>query len=141
MLMKIRSGLRATAMVTLEVAGLAASSCGAAITLFFGKLFAAAILGVLALGIFLRLTGRRRPPPADAPVTSPWLQLACALLSLLEVAGLAEASNLPVRFNQPDFEKSNWLLVVVALLVIYFIQLRFLRSVLKRNAATLPHRP
>lgn len=125
-------------MLGLEVAGLVVSASGAAVTVFFGKLFAAAVLGALALGFFLRLAGRRGLPPAEPLPTPPWIQFMCAFLAIVEVAVLTEATNLPVRLSQPDFEKTNWLLVLVALLTMYFIQLRFLRSVLVKPTPCRP---
>lgn len=139
MLTKLRTTVRNTAMFGLELVGLTISCSGTAIAIIFGKLFAAAILMALTLGIFLRLAGRRGPPPVALPSPSPWLQVACAFLSLVEVSALTEATNLPVRFNQTDFDKSNWALVVVALVVIYLIQIRLFRSLAqKRNANNLP---
>ena len=67
---------------------------------------------------------------------SPWLKLICVFLSLIEVAILTEATNLPVRLNQAGFEKQNWVLIVLALLIMYFLQMRFFSTVLIRQRAS-----
>ncbi len=141
MLQKFRSAIGNALMIGLEIAGVAISSSGAVVAIVLGKLFAAAVLAAITLGIFLRLAGRGgQPPPEPAPMPAR-IKLGCALLSLIEVAVLTEATNLPVRLAQPGFEKSNWLIVLAALAVIYFVQLRFFRSVLAKRDGAPPARP
>jgi hypothetical protein len=141
-LQKLRNAIGNAIMTGLEVTGSVVSLSGAAVAIVLGKLFAATVLAALTLGIFLRLSGRRKPPREEPLPTPPSIQFASAFLSVVEVAVLTEATNLPVRLIQPGFEKMNWLLVILALLVMYFIQVRFFRSVLvKRNASTQPTQP
>jgi ABC-type Na+ efflux pump permease subunit len=129
-------------MIGVELAGFVASLAGTTLSIVFGKLLAALVLAAVAVGIFLRLAGRRKQAPVANFAMPPWLQATCAFLSVIEVGLLTEATNLPVRLNQPDFEKINWLFVLLALLALYFIQLRFFHSIFKkRNANTLPTQP
>lgn len=139
MLQKVRNAIGNTIMLVIEGAGFFVSISGAVFAIVLGKLFAAAVLAAITLGIFLRLVGRRKTIPVETNSfqTPPWVKFSCAFLSVIEVAVLTEATNLPVRLYQQDFEKFNWLLVVLALLVMYVIQVNFFSSVLeKRNAKT-----
>jgi hypothetical protein len=141
MLQKFRSAIGNALMTGLEIVGVAISGSGTVVAIVLGKLFAAAVLAAITLGVFLRLAMRGGQRPAEPPPT-PRIKLACALLSLIEVAILTEATNLPVRLAQPGFEKSNWLIVIAALAVIYLVQVRFFRSVLlKHDGTTQPTRP
>lgn len=138
-LQKVRNAIGNTIMLVIEGAGFFVSISGAVFAIVLGKLFAAAVLAAITLGIFLRLVGRRKTIPVETNSfqTPPWVKFSCAFLSVIEVAVLTEATNLPVRLYQQDFEKFNWLLVVLALLVMYVIQVNFFSSVLeKRNAKT-----
>lgn len=137
-LKKTRQAIGQGILVIIELAGLVLSLSGAAVALFLGKLFAAAVLGVLTLGVFLRLAGRRDKIKIIEPKpTPPWIHFISAALAVVEVSILAEATNLPVRYNQPGFEKVNWLLVCLALLAMFYIQIIFLRSAMgRRNANT-----
>ena len=139
MLLKIRNAIGNTFMFVIEGAGFFVSISGAVFAIVLGKLFAAAVLAAITLGIFLRLVGRRKPIPVETNSfqTPPWVKFSCAFLSVIEVAVLTEATNLPVSLYQQGFEKLNWLLVILALLVMYVIQVNFFSSVLeKRNAKT-----
>lgn len=116
-----------------EGAGFLGSLFGAAVVAFLGKLMLAVVLGAVSLGFFLRLSGRRAPPvPAPLPTPS-WCYWVSGLLSLLEVAALTEATNLPVRFYQPGFEPWHWVLVVAAFLVAFIVQVQLLRSAIGRQ--------
>ncbi len=109
-------------LVGADIAGMVLSVSGAAVVAFLGKVMFAVVLLAVALGFFLRLSGRRKvvlPPPAPG-----WTRMAAGLLSILEVAVLTEATDMPVRFHQPGFEPWHWGLVVVALLVAYALNMR-----------------
>ncbi|MEQ1835302.1 MAG: hypothetical protein ABL862_02450 [Candidatus Nitrotoga sp.] len=136
MLQKIRGSLGNFAMAILEFLGLLGFFSGAAIAIVLGKLFAAIIFAAITLGIFLRISGRRNLPLSEPVHISPWLNFICAFLSLIEVAILTEATNLSVRLNQDGFDKQNWVLVILALLVMYFLQVRFISAVLKGQRAS-----
>ena len=116
-------------MVGADAAGVVLAGSGAAVVAFLGKLMLAVVLGAISLGFFLRLVGRRQPPAVAPPATPAWARAASAALAAVEVAVLVESVNFPVRFNQPGFAPWHWALVVVALLVAYALNQRFLRSV------------
>jgi hypothetical protein len=131
MLATVKHSIRSALLVTLEGAGALASVIGAPIALFLGKLFLAAILAAVALGIFLRFAGRRAVP-APAPLPAPWWAVSgSAAASLVEVAALVEATQLPVRFDQPGFSQWNWVLVLAALGIAYALQLRLLKGLVR----------
>jgi len=128
MLVTIRQAIAKTALLVGEVAGTFISLSGATAALVFGKVLLAVVLAAIAVGFFLRLTSRRANavlPPAPTPM---WVFAASGLLAAIEVAVLVEATNLPVRFDQPMFEKHNWLLVVLALLVAFVVQVQLFRA-------------
>jgi NADH:ubiquinone oxidoreductase subunit 6 (subunit J) len=129
---KIRHAISRGIMALLEFAGLFLSLSCAAVAVFLGKLFAAAVLTGITIGIFLRIVGRHEITDKPKP-TLPWIKLTAAFLAVVEVALLTEATNLPVRFNQSEFEKQNWVFVLLVLFVMYKIQVHFFRSVLMNN--------
>ena len=135
MLVRARRSVGRLIMLIFEIIGMLGGLTGAIIAMVRGKYFAAVILGALALGLFFRINGRGQEKNHAAVVVSPWVILSCVLLSLIEVSILAEATNLPVRFNQPGFEIQNWSYVILALLILYFLQLRFFLVVLKKRQA------
>jgi hypothetical protein len=137
MLATVKRSIQSALLVTLEGAGALASVIGAPIALALGKLFLAAILAAIALGIFLRFAGRRAAP-APMPSPTPWWLVSCnALASLVEVAALVEATKLPVRFDQPGFSPWNWALVLVALWVAYALQARLLKRLVRRPSRSI----
>ena len=118
-------------LVGADITGMVLSVSGAAVVAFLGKLMLAVVLFALALGFFLRLSGRRKVAlPSAAPPG--WARPAAGGLAVLEVALLTEATDFPVRFHQPGFEPWHWALVVVALLVAYALHMR-LFAVLQRR--------
>lgn len=128
-------------LLAADVAGMVLFASGAAVGAIVGKLMLAVVLLAVALGFFLRLSGRRRVP---APVAPPrWTRATAAGLAVLEVAVLTEATDLPVRFHQPGFETWHWGLVVLALLAAYALNMRVLaalRSKPERGNETPPSR-
>lgn len=122
--------------VVLEGAGFLASLAGASASLFLGKLFAAGIFVVLAVGIVNRFVRRRR---GEAVVPPPplWISVLCAVLSIAETGIIVEAINLPVRFDQPGFEKANLLLVAALLLFLFFVQRGVLRRVFAKRTPAI----
>ena len=134
MLTTVKRSIQSVLLVALEGAGALASVIGAPIALAFGKLFLAAILAAIALGIFLRFAGRRAAP-APVPLPAPWWVVSCsAAASLVEVAALVEATKLPVRFDQVGFSQWNWALVLVALWIAYALQVRLLKGLFRRSS-------
>ena len=61
-----------------------------------------------------------------------WVPLVCVALSLVETAAIVEGFNVPVRFDQPGFEKANLLLVVGLLLFLFYSQRYLLRRILAK---------
>jgi hypothetical protein len=145
-----------------ELAGLAVSFSGATVAAVFGRLIPAVVLGAIALGFVLRVSARRAQPraaemttprPMDTSVDPPrgcgpawerpgarpakprWVSPVSALLSLVEAAVLVEATHLPVRFDQPGFEPSHWVLVLVCVCAAYFVQERLLCALARRRHA------
>lgn len=122
--------------VASEGVGFVASLAGASVSLFLGKLFASALFVVLALGILNRFVRRRRNDLVKEQRAPVWVLVACVLLSIIEAGAVVEAMNLPVRFDQPGFEKSNLLLVVAMLLVFFYGQrYLFVRVLARRRPA------
>ena len=142
MLTTVKRSIQSALLVTLEGAGALACVIGAPIALAVGKLFLAAILAAIALGIFLRFAGRRAVP-VPAPLPTPWWVVAfSAAASLVEVAALVEATKLPVRFDQAGFSQWNWALVLVALWIAYALQVRLLKGLVRRSSRSIePQRP
>jgi len=85
-------------------------------------LFAAVLFVLLAVGVLNRFVRRRRGVALCQQPAPPWVLVVCVVLSVIETGVIVEASNLPVRFDQPGFEKSNWLFVVALLLVLFYGQ-------------------
>jgi hypothetical protein len=124
----VRSAIAKRIEVLVEVGGLALSLSGATLAVLLGRVLVAVVLGAVALGIFVRLSGRRAGR-VEAPVPMPkWVRPVAAALSVVEVAVLVEAVNLPVRFHDAGFEYMHWGLAVIALAAAYALQVRLLRS-------------
>ena len=85
MLQKIRNAIGNTIMLAIEGAGLLVSISGSVFAIVFGKLFAAAVLAAITLGIFLRLVGRRKTIPVETNFFKipPWVKFFCAFLSVI----------------------------------------------------------
>ncbi|QTD45425.1 hypothetical protein [Ottowia testudinis] len=124
------------------LAGLGAM-VGAPVAALLGKLFLAAILGAVALGVFLRFAGRQRkgePAPVKIP-TPAWVRALAGLASAIEVALLVEATKLPVRHDQPGFTQANWLLVLLAWGVACALQTSWLGAAVARRRRGKPATP
>jgi hypothetical protein len=132
MLQKLRQGMRGAVLTAIDAAGMIGSGSAGAVALVFGKLFAAAVLFALTLGLFLRIAGRRKPARPAPPATPLRARLACAVLAIAEVTLLVESTNLPVRAWEAGFEKHNWALVAAALVVLYVVQLPLCRAMFTR---------
>jgi hypothetical protein len=130
MLLRIRTSIQSAAGLAIEVFALLASSSGAAVAVVFGKALLAVALGAIALGVFVRLTSRRRRAlPVDQRAPS-WVSPVVAVATMVECAALVEAVDLPVRLSQPGFEYYHWLVVGVFLILAYGAQTRLVRNVL-----------
>jgi hypothetical protein len=131
----VRSAVAKRLEVLAEVVGLALSFSGASLAAVLGKLLVAGVLGAITLGFFLRLSSRRAGRVALPLPTPPWVRPVAAALSVVEVAVLVEAVNLPVRFYDPGFEYAHWVLALVAFVVAYVLQVRLLRSIRGKSRA------
>jgi hypothetical protein len=132
MLPAIKRAITGKLELLAELGGLALSFSGATLAAVVGKLLVAAVLGALSLGFFLRLVGRRGVRAASPPPPG-WLRPTAAALSVVEAAVLVEATNLPVRFDQPGFATYHWLLVLLVLVAAYMLQSQVLRSLVVRG--------
>ena len=131
MLLALKRKIADGVLVVADVGGMLLSASGATVVAFLGKLMLAVILGALALGFFLRLVGRRQTMSVASAKPPGWCRVAAALLAAVEVALLAEATNLPIRFDQPGFQSQHWLLVVFALVVAYAVHMQIFRAVFR----------
>lgn len=114
-------------LMTAEAAGMALSGSGAVVVGVLGKFMLAVVLGAIAVGLLLRLMGRRQGARAAATPVPLWARAASLGVSAVLVALLVEATQLPVRFDQPGFATWHWALVLVALAVGYAGVLRLFR--------------
>ncbi|PUE06526.1 hypothetical protein B9Z48_20185 [Limnohabitans sp. WS1] len=133
MLMNLRTAATKRIEFLADLGGIAFSLSGATAAAVFGKALLAVVLGALALGFFLRISGRRVASDPSALRTPRWILAVSGLLSLVEVGVLVEATNLPVRFTQNGFELFHWALVLLAFIVAFFIQVRVLISVVMQR--------
>jgi uncharacterized membrane protein YadS len=129
----VRSKLKTVVTVALEAASFIGSTGGAAIAAVFGKALLALLLGAFALGVFFRLTSRRRRTLTDSNLKPIWLAPAVALLSTAESILLVESVDLPVRLSQPGFQYSHWLIVLAFLAVSYTVQTKLVRQLIEKN--------
>ena len=132
MLQRIRTSVKATALVAVEAAALVGSVGGAAMAVVFGKALLAVALGAFAFGAFLRLSSRRRDALAPERQSPRWLAPTVALVTTAEAALFVEAVDLPVRLSQPGFQYPHWLIVLAFLVVAYAAQAKILRQWLLR---------
>ena len=130
---RLRNAIGNYFIIMLQFAVSIGALSGMVLAIILGKFIAAVILAAILLGIYFRFSGRLSSRLVEAEITPPWVKLICATLALVEVGVLVEAANFPVRFDQAGFEKQNWLIVIFALLALYFLQARFFRAVLARR--------
>jgi len=131
-LSEIRKSFAAKVEVALESAGFLLSLFGASLAAAFGRFLVALLLAALALGLGLRLVGRQRLASKLEPKVSGWARAAILCFSLVEVAVLVEATDTPVRFHQEGFSYVHWALVLVAVALVYFVQVRVFAALSRR---------
>lgn len=141
MFLALRKKAGEALLVGADVLGLVLSVTGASVVAILGKLMFAIVLGAIALGFFLRLSGRRKVQVAPPAPTRLWWRPAAALVAATEVALLTEATDLPVRFHQPGFETWHWGLVVVALVVAYSLHMRIFRALARKTRRDVVAQP
>jgi hypothetical protein len=86
MLTRLRRAVSSKLDLVSELAGLGFALSGASIAALVGKFFAAAVLGIVALGFMFRLSGRRAQAALPPPPTPPWMRWVAAALSAALVA-------------------------------------------------------
>lgn len=128
MLATIRRYVVGKVQVLFELSGLMVSTLGTAVSLAFARWALALMLSMVVLGFFFRLTGRRRAERKVEPADPAWIYLAASAASVVEVAVLVEATDLPVRFYQEGFAFGHWAIVVLALVAAFWLQLRGFRA-------------
>ena len=133
MLSAFRKRIAGGLAFAIDGVGFVASLAGASASLFLGKLFASALFVLLALGVLNRFVRRRRGETKEEQPLPIWVSLVCVILAFVETAVVVEAINLPVRFDQSGFEKSNLLLVIALLLVLFYGQRYVLRRLLSKE--------
>ena len=104
------------------VVGLALS--GLTVSVVFRKL-AVALVSLWLLVMVFRRVIRRTSVPAQ-PASRRALG-AIFVLSVLEMGVLVEMTQLPVRFDQPGFEMTHWLWVLLGLAVLFIVQVAWFR--------------
>ena len=129
MFVTLRTAISKRIQLLVDVSGIAVSLSGATAAAVFGKALLAVVLGALALGFLLRLSGRRVASTAAVVRTPGWVFAVASLLSLVVIGVLVEATNLPVRFTQEGFELLHWALVLLAVSAAFLMLVRVLRSV------------
>ena len=134
MLTRLRAGLKSRMVTLIDGVEVAALVFGSGLAIAFGKLLAALVFAALAAGVATRFIRRRGVVLIPRPLPI-WISLASSALAVLGAAIVIEAINLPVRFDQIGFEKSN-LLIVVALILAFYWLLRALFRLLVARANT-----
>lgn len=133
MFVKFRKQIADIMLAVADIAGALLAGSGAAVVAFFGKLMLAVVLGAISLGFFLRLVGRRRLHSNPPPSLGLRYQVPSAVIAAIEVALFVETTNLPVRFDQPGFELWHWVLVLMALTLMYSFNMWLCRSLFRRR--------
>ncbi len=129
MLTRWKEGARSKLSLLIDGAEVVGLVAGSAIALVFGKLLAAVLFAALAAGVTTRFF--RRSAQAIAPAMPLWGVLISGGVAVVACAAAVEAINLPVRFDQVGFDKSNLLIVVALLLVFYGLVSALLRRMLR----------
>lgn len=123
-----RANLKERVHVLIVGVEAAVLALGSGLALMFGKLLAAAVFGLLAVWVarrFFRLRGG-----ASRSGMPLWSLFAQAFVAIAAAGLIVEAINLPVRYDQAGFEKSNLLIVVALVLLFYLLAGAVLRRVL-----------
>lgn len=136
MLVALKQKTGEALLVAADILGLVLSFFGASVVAFLGKVMLAVVLFALALGFFLRLSGRRKVTAAPKAKSPAWTRPASAVLAAVETAALVEATDLPVRFHQVGFEPWHWALVLVSLCIAYALHMRLFAVVIPGRHVT-----
>jgi amino acid transporter len=119
--LNLRAKLQSSAGSALDIASSIAQVMvpggGSVICFAVGKVVVGLILACITAAVVMRLVWRRkRADHAKSQERLPvWAQIAAVLLALIGSGTLVEMAKLPVRFDQPGFALSNWLIVMIAI--------------------------
>lgn len=130
MLPALRKSLGEKIEVAVEFAALFISVSGTALALLFGRVVLSLLFGAVVLSLCFRVAGRSRTKAVAQARTPVWAYVLVSALSIVEVGVLVEAADLPVRFHQPGFSLTHWLIVVVCFVCVFSVQLWALRKLL-----------
>lgn len=133
MLAKFRQGISNRLTILVDGLEIILLLLGSGTAMVFGKVLAAIVFALLAIGVATRFFRRRTVVLALKPLPL-WVSLVNGAIAVIGTAIVVEAINLPVRFDQAGFEKSNLLLVVAMLLAQYCISRAFFRRLLSERA-------
>ncbi len=142
-LARAKAATQGGVMLAAEATGAGLSVIAAPLAAFTGRLYIAVLIVAFGLGCglrFVRLRQKRGQGGAPAPSPAPtpvWLTPLVLLVSALEMALLVEATRWPVRADQPGFEPTNWLWVIVGFAVLVGLQRGWLMHRLRVGAARL----
>jgi hypothetical protein len=128
----VRKAMAAKVEVALESAGFLLSLAGASLAAAFGRFLLALLLAGIALGMGLRLVGRQRLAALRGPRMPRWVRAVSLALSVAEMVLLIVATDWPVGFHQEGFSYVHWTLVLLALAMAYFVQVRVLAGLWRR---------
>lgn len=129
MLAKLRQAVGKRLSVAIDMVELGALALGTGVSIIFGKVLAAALFALLAAGVATRFFRRGRKHAPEKPLAV-WITIALGMVSIVETTLIVESINLPVRFDQSGFDKSNLLLVVALLIGFYCVQRALVRRML-----------
>lgn len=138
MFVELRKSVVARVEIALESAGFLLSLFGASLAAAFGRFLVAVLLAALALGVGLRLVGRQRPAATSRPKVPWWVKASSMVLSIVEVAVVVEATDTPDRFHREGFSYAPWVLVLIAIVVAYLIQVRAIAAISRRALKPAP---
>ncbi len=132
---RLRQAVASKLEMAAEVLGLVISVSGATVAAVLGKLIIGAVLAGVAIGFVLRLKSRRTGSLGRAAQVPAWVRPSAAALSVVEVALLVEAVNLPIPFSQEGFQYGHWYVVALAFFALYLLQSSVLVGMARRAGA------
>jgi hypothetical protein len=127
-LVRAKAATQGGVMLAAEAAGAGLSVIAAPLAAVTGRLYIAVLVAAFGLGCGLRFVRLRKKhgqssTPTPCKVTPPaWRTPLLLLVSAMEMALLVEATRWPVRADQPGFEPTNWLWVIVGFAVLFWLQ-------------------
>ncbi len=135
----LKTKLKDSATGLVDIAGMAVQVAvpggGSVICFAVGKVVVGLILACVTAAVVMRLLWRRRR--ADRTKSQDrlpvWAQLVAAFVALVGSAVTVEMTKLPVRFDQPGFEMSNWLIVILAIALLNSWCRSLLKAMLNRK--------